>query len=216
MSAQPSISAIKAAQAVNFFLQQSASDPRSVDGDKYLKLIKLLWATDRLSLRNFGNDVTGDHYSALRYGPVASGTYDLMKASKPGAKVDFRWISESDASWWKEHFETRGYALSAISDPGSDYLTPADILMLETAYDHFRQAGRFEAANDISHIYPEWKRSFVPNASVRSFDIDPVDFFDDPENQYDPYFQVDPETLESARYFFNERKELSESIGIAL
>lgn len=216
MSVQASLSAIKAAQAVNFFLQQSASDPRSVDGDMYLKLIKLLWAADRFSLRNFGSEVTRDRYSALPYGPVASKTYNLMKACAPGAEVNSRWTSESDAAWWKEHFETQGYALGVISDPGSDYLSRADILMLETAYEHFRGTGRFETANDISHIYPEWTRSFVPNLAVRSFEIDPVNFFDDPDKGSDPYFQVDPEILESARYFFNERQDLSKSIGIAL
>lgn len=218
MSAQPSVLAIKTAQAVNFFLQLSASDPLSVDGDKYLKLIKLLWAADRFSMRNFGNDVTGNHYSALRYGPVASETYDLMKVCTPGTEVDPRWLSESDALWWKEHFELRrdDYALGIISDLGSDYLSRADIDMLETAYTNFRKTGRFEAANDISHIYPEWKRSFKPNMVKGSFPIDPVDFFDDPENHRDRYFQVDPETLKSARYFFNERKELSKSIKIAL
>lgn len=216
MTAQPNIAAVKAAQAVNFFLEQSASDSRSVDGDKYLKLIKLLWATDRLSLRNFGNDVTGDHYSALPLGPVASETYNRMRACKLGAEVNSHWIPRADALWWREHYEIRGYALHTISDPGSDYLSRADILMLETAYKNFREVGRFEASNDISHIYPEWARAYVSNASTRSFAIDPVDFFDDPENQIDHYFQVDPDTLESARYFFNERRKLSMSIGIEM
>lgn len=216
MSVQPSISAIKAAQAVSFFLQQDAADPRSRDGNMYLKLIKLLWASDRFSLRNFGSDVTGDHYSALPYGPVASGTYNLMKACKPGAEVNPRWTSETDASWWREHFETQEYALRLNSDPGSDYLSRADIMMLETAYAHFRETGRFETANNISHIYPEWTKAFVSNVAAKSFDIKPDHFFDDPENQSDPYFQVDSETLEAARYFFNERKKLSASIGIAL
>ncbi|WP_282958300.1 Panacea domain-containing protein [Corynebacterium phocae] len=182
----------------------------------YLKLIKLLWATDRLSLRNFGNDVTSDHYSALRYGPVASEAYNLMKVCKPDAEVDPRWTSESDALWWKEHFETQDYALVTISDPGSDYLSPADILMLETAYNLFRETGRFETVNNISHIYPEWEKAFKPSQAQRSFRINPVDFFDDPKGKHDPYFQVDPETLEAARYFFNERQELSKSLRIAL
>ncbi|WP_462399161.1 Panacea domain-containing protein [Corynebacterium falsenii] len=216
MSVQPSISAVKTAQAVNFFLKESASDPRSVDGDTYLKLIKLLWAADRFSLRNFGIEVTGDHYSAMSYGPVASKAYNLILACQPGASVDTRWTSEADAQWWKEHFETRNYAMNTVADPGSDYLSRADILMLETAYSHFRDTGRFEVANNISHIYPEWSKAFKPQASRKSFDIDTLDFFDDPENQSDPHFHVEPEILESARYFFNERQDLSKSIGIAL
>ncbi|MDK8718954.1 Panacea domain-containing protein [Corynebacterium pseudodiphtheriticum] len=216
MSVRPSISAVKAAQAVNFFLQESTSDPKSVDGNKYLKLIKLLWAADRFSLRNFGSEVTEDKYSAMPYGPVASKTYDLIKACKPGGEVHSRWRTESDGAWWKDHFETCDYEIESIADPGSDYLSRADILMLETAYNQFRGTNRFATANNISHIYPEWTRSFVPNVTRKSFEIDPLDFFDDPENQPDPYFEVDPETLESARYFFNVRQDLSTSIGIAL
>ncbi|QNP92571.1 SocA family protein [Corynebacterium zhongnanshanii] len=210
------MSAIKAAQAVNFFLEQNANDPQSVDGDQYLKLIKLLWAADRHSLRNFGSEVTEDHYFALPYGPVASETYDLMKACRQGAEMRPDTTSQSDTLWWREHFETRRYALHRLADPGSDHLSPADILMLEEAYVQFRESGGFETARNISHIYPEWTRAYDSRSSVRAFPIDLVDFFDDPENHEDQYFQVDPETLEAARYFYNERAALSSAIGIEL
>lgn len=216
VSVQPSTSAIKAAQAVNFFLQTNTSDPHSVDGNMYLKIIKLLWAADRLSLRNFGSGVTEDDYCAMKFGPVASNTYNLVKACKPNEEIDTRWVAGSDALWWKEHFETRDYSIQQIADLDSDYLSQADLLMLDKAYGLFRKTGRFETAHNISHIYPEWTRSFNPQSTVGSFPIDPLLFFEDPEDHQDRFFQVDPETLETARYFFDERSTLSESVGIAL
>ncbi|WP_158256125.1 Panacea domain-containing protein [Corynebacterium sp. 13CS0277] len=208
----PTFSAIKTAQALNFFLKESADDSKSRDGKKYLKLIKLLWAADRFSLRNFGTELTEDRYAALTYGPVASSTYNLIRACKPNEVPDPKWTSIVDAQWWKEHFETRDYDVAIISDPGTDHLSKADILMLEKAYEHFRSKGAFEAACDISHVYPEWTRAFVPNSEKKSFRIQTIDFFDDPENQPDEYFQVDPEVLKAAREHFVERNALREFI----
>ncbi len=216
MSGQLSVSAVKAAQAVNFFLQQSASDPFSVEGDNYLKLTKLLWAADRLSLRNFGNSVTQNRYVALPYGPVASQTFKLMEACQPNASVNLQGIAEADVLWWQARFEFQGHSLRDIADPGSDYLSQPDLHMLEAAYKRFRTSSPFGATDDVSHRYPEWTRAFDPVQAKKSFDIDLADFFDDPEQHVDPYFQVAPETLEAAWYFFEERKELSASIGIAL
>lgn len=214
----PSYSALKAAQALNFFLSESANDPEAIDGDSYLKLIKLLWAADRFSLRNFGHTVTGDRYAALNYGPVASHTYDLMKVCVPGKLLDSNWVKKEDGELWQAHFEKRpDYKIGLIADPGAGQLSPADVMMLERAYSHFRKTGRFEVANDISHIYPEWERAFPDKpGSQSSYPIEMADFFDDPSDKEDLHFQVDQETLEAARFFFNERKELSEAIGIPL
>lgn len=64
---------------------------------------------------------------------------------------------------------------------------------------------------DISHIYPEWK-----DADPTTGRIELEKFFEDPYPEEDPHFHTDAETMESARYFFEERKQLFREIGIPL
>lgn len=217
MVTKPSLFAIKAAQATHFLMNQAASDPHSVDGNKYLKLVKLLWAADRHGLRNFGRGVTNDHYSALSFGPVASGTYDLIKACDPN-NTTISWAAEADANFWREHFEKRrDYSLEIIGDPGSGYLSRADVMMLERAYESFRTAPRFDMSNDISHVYPEWGTAWKSKPiSKKSAPIDSLKFFDDPVAAPDKYFQVEPDVLKAAKYFYTQRQNLSRDVGIEL
>lgn len=44
----------------------------------YMKALKLIWLSDRYHLRNHGRTITGDKYFALKNGPVASFTKDII------------------------------------------------------------------------------------------------------------------------------------------
>src|SRR5260370_29287174 len=46
---------------------------------EYLRLIKLLGLADRESWREVNRPITGDDYVAMKCGPVASRTFDLVK-----------------------------------------------------------------------------------------------------------------------------------------
>ncbi|MCF4005583.1 SocA family protein [Corynebacterium uropygiale] len=214
MSTQTSAGAVKAAQAFSFFIHSAREDHRSVDGETYLKLIKLLWAADRLSLRHCGQTVSEDRYSAMRYGPVASEAYSLVGACKPGAPAPTTWCSSEDSEWWRDHFEAGVSELQLIRDPGDDHLSCADTMMLEKAYAAFRTTPRFVMADDISHRYPEWTRAFTRgNPRTSSVDIDMEDFFADPDDGKFDYFHVDADTLNAAREFYRERQEMAVALG---
>jgi len=58
-----------------------------LDGPTIHEVLKLLYFADKLHLERYGFLATGDEYVAMRFGPVASSTYDLIKAArgdKPG------------------------------------------------------------------------------------------------------------------------------------
>lgn len=168
-----------------------------------------------MSLRHFGAEVTEDRYCALKNGPVASDTYSLMKACDPAQPLETEWVSQDDGELWRELFEKRpDYTFGLIGDPGDDYLSRADVMMLEMAYRKFRASERFEMANDISHIYPEWTRARDSDPEANAVDTDAHDFFYDPETEPDRYFQVDKHTLESARFLLDERRAALEAVGI--
>lgn len=48
------------------------------DGDMY-KALKLLYLSDKKHIEKFGSLILGDWYAALKYGPVASNSYDILK-----------------------------------------------------------------------------------------------------------------------------------------
>lgn len=45
-------------------------------------IVKTLYFSDKFHLENFGRQITGDYYIAMKEGPVPSGTYDLIKLAR--------------------------------------------------------------------------------------------------------------------------------------
>lgn len=50
------------------------------------ELLKIRYFADKRHLELYGSNGSGDRYFAMEFGPVASGTYDLLKASAKQAK----------------------------------------------------------------------------------------------------------------------------------
>lgn len=61
----------KAVQALNFF---AVKEGGTIDK---MKVIKLIWFSDRAHLRQYGRPILMDRYLAMKYGPVPSKTKDL-------------------------------------------------------------------------------------------------------------------------------------------
>lgn len=53
-----------------------------------LKIVKLIYLADREYLLRYGRLITGDTYYHLRYGPVPSKSYDILKAFLEGVNRD--------------------------------------------------------------------------------------------------------------------------------
>ena len=82
-----------------------------LDGKRmgYLRLLKLLYIADREWLAETGESITGDRAYAMKYGPVLSNIYDLIKGNG------------SRAGEWDDYIHTEGYCRSSLS------LTPAEV-----------------------------------------------------------------------------------------
>jgi uncharacterized phage-associated protein len=48
---------------------------------------KVLYQADRLHLARYGRPITGDHYVAMKHGPVPSATYDALKTLRGDAQT---------------------------------------------------------------------------------------------------------------------------------
>ena len=121
---------------------------------QYLKMLKLLYFADRECVREKGFPVTGDDAFAMDYGPVLTRVYDYIKCSpRKGAHV------------WAQYFQTDGYDLVKIADPGTPDLSKFDKRILTTVYEAHKEVDGFDLSQ-LSHDFPEWKAVYKDGTST--------------------------------------------------
>ncbi|MBS9388307.1 MAG: SocA family protein [Dolichospermum sp. WA123] len=117
---------------------------------KYLGLLKMLYIADRIALERIEQPITGDHYVSMKYGPVLSGVYDLIK----GKPVD-------DAlPLWSEYISPGDKTfVYLVKDPGNDELCEEEEEILQEVYQSFGHLDPFHVA-EWTHDLPEWKNPY--------------------------------------------------------
>ncbi|QBR52714.1 Panacea domain-containing protein [Erwinia sp. QL-Z3] len=132
---------------------QMAAYLLSRDGGRmaYLKLIKLLYLSDRKSLDEYGESISGDRFVAMKHGPVLSQTYDLLKngGDKDGAGWNY-WVAG------KANYEV-ALNVAILNPEGLDELSDADIEVMDRIYDEFGSMGKYQI-RDFTHEHcAEWQ-----------------------------------------------------------
>jgi uncharacterized phage-associated protein len=104
----------RTAQAAAFLLFKAAGNRLP-----FLKLMKLLYLAERLSLKRYGEPITGDRLVSMPQGPVLSRTYDHINGALPSCEGGWDdWISRPD-----------GYDI-ALRDPSVIRSVEEDLLSL--------------------------------------------------------------------------------------
>ena len=136
---------IKIAQMAAFFLEQASE--RTMP---HLKLMKLLYLSDREAVRILGWPMSGDRLVSMPHGPVLSQTLNLMDGdveSQPGGWEE--WISD------KENHEL---SLRKPLDLSSlDELAAAEIDVLKKVWSAFGTMGKWEIRDWTHNHCPEWE-----------------------------------------------------------
>jgi len=135
----------KAAQIAAFFLDKSTEKKMP-----HLKLMKLMYLSDREAVRRFGHLISGDHLVSMPHGPVLSMTLNLMDGDV-----------ESQAGGWEEWISDKdNHELSlrrSLDQVSLDELSPAEIDVLQAVWEKFGGMGKWEI-RDWTHQYcTEWK-----------------------------------------------------------
>lgn len=87
---------------------------RAIEPD-FHSINKILYIADKLSLEKYGRFICGDDYRAMRWGPVPTNTYDLMKYGT-GQNAPFK---------------TEEYFVIPLRDADLDQLSESDIECLD-------------------------------------------------------------------------------------
>lgn len=146
----------KAAQAAAFLLHKAGGRL------PLIKLMKLLYLSERASFRRYGDGITGDNFVSMNNGPVLSRTYEHMNGGWPSTNGGWdAWISDR-----ADHM----LALidpSMIRTPQQDLgaLSEADMECLGEVWDEFGHMDRWALVNYThSDACPEWED---PHGSIR-------------------------------------------------
>jgi uncharacterized phage-associated protein len=124
----------------------------------YLRLLKLLYIADREMLAKEASPITGDRAYAMKYGPVLSHVYDLIK----GVNTRF--------DEWGRYIQTTGYAVKLVNDPGRGMLSRGEVEKLTEVFERYRNRDQWELS-DLTHEFPEWEKHWPENAAGGSFPI---------------------------------------------
>lgn len=196
--------------SINKIIQLLAYIQEKSHINNYLKLIKLLFFADRYSLRTYGVPLTYDQYQAMRYGPVCSNTYDVIKKED----MFISSVSAKERKLIEKSLQkTDKYSIEFLKPVNEKMLSISDKDSLDFAIANFGNISPFALAS-ISHDYPEWKKyaKELNSGEVKRETMSYEDFFDDPDldespaitkwfNGIDP-FAMDKEDLQAIKNFY--------------
>lgn len=138
----------KSAQASAFLLHKAGGSL------PLLKLIKLLYLAERLSLQRYGDTITGDQFVAMPHGPVLSKTLDLINGFEQSKQGGWEtWIS--DRANHSVSLKDRSMIRSADDLLA---LSETDLECLDAVWAEFGHWDKFKL-RDYTHSQacPEWE-----------------------------------------------------------
>lgn len=114
-----------------------------------LKLVQLLYLTDRKALVLWGRPLTFDAYFSLPQGPILGATLDKINES----------VAPGGSSYWHTIISARsdhGVQLLRSAPPPHDELSPAEEALLDQIWKEFGDRSESEL-RDYTQGLPEWK-----------------------------------------------------------
>jgi uncharacterized phage-associated protein len=140
------------AQMAAFF---AAKEPRSTIN--IMKLIKLMYLSDRESLARYGDPITFDNMFSLDEGPILSRSLNMINGvlSIASAEAWDKWMSGRD----QDHNVVvhRDFTRDDL-----DYLSDADLAVLQDVWGQFGHMDQWQLSDYTHEHCPEWQN---PNGS---------------------------------------------------
>jgi uncharacterized phage-associated protein len=159
-----------------------------------MKALKLIWLSDRYHLRQYGRTITGDKYFAMKNGPVASCTFDLLKGS--GITFD-----KAELQNIARYLTLSQYQYAVCEEADLDVFSETDLEVMDIIWEKYKQYDHF-ALSDLSHDFPEWIRykTNFETAEKGRYEIIMDDFFVNVSDK--------PGLFNDSEEFLNESREI--------
>lgn len=114
------------------------------------EVLKLRYFADKLHMSAYGFMASGDRYDAMRFGPVASNTYNMLKAARGERNA---WIHPAFIELVQGNLVVDDAKVVALRDASLELLAPSDIECLEEALKRYGNM-------------PFWKRTGISHDSA--------------------------------------------------
>lgn len=164
----------KAVQSLNFLAIQEGGFINK------MKALKLVWLSDRLHLRKYSRTITGDIYFALKNGPVASTTRNLLEDWESNNSHQVWGLEELERDYRNNYLQANQdrYLFNSSTRVVTKVFSKTDLDVLNTIYEKYGHLNPFELS-DLSHEFPEWKlyQSALERGEMSRVAINPMDFF---------------------------------------
>jgi uncharacterized phage-associated protein len=113
-----------------------------------MKLVKLMYMLDRLSLDRRGVPVAGGDYLSMRNGPVTSELLDLINAGR---------LFDEDSQLWEQCIsDRRNHDLSLEQMPDLEHLSQAEILLLNEIWREHGSKDQWQLVHWCHNNCKEW------------------------------------------------------------
>lgn len=177
----------KITQVISYLLQHTSEKTMN-----YTKVLKLVFFADKLHLRLYGNLITNDTYCAMKYWPVASHTYDIIKNPED---IDFQWkkIPFSKINNYDIKLDSNIDEFDMLSETEKKILD----LILKTFWNE-----NWKDLVEDTHKYKEW--ADVYNEQNQRAKMDITKFFENSVWQNEIFNDSD-ENLEIVKNLYLER-----------
>lgn len=127
---------------------------------EYMRILKLLYIANRQALKNSGTLILDDRVFAMKFGPVLSTTYDILKGQNPGATE------------FGKFFQRENYKIRLINDPGLAKLSKFEVRTLQEVATDLAELDSWDIS-ELTHTFPEWAQN-NPGDSSKPIPIDEI------------------------------------------
>ena len=120
---------------------------------EYIRLLKLLYISDREMVAETCSPITGDRAVAMKHGPVLSQVYDLIKgnAAKSGD--------------WSYYVTTANHDVVLNRPVPRGKLSIAEIEKLQQVSQRFNDHSEWDIC-DVTHTFEEWQSHYTDGTST--------------------------------------------------
>lgn len=120
------------------------------------QVLKIRYFADKAHLAEFGWIASGDHYCAMKFGPVASHTYDLLKAAR---ETDSEYTPPRFVELARSALQADDYpSIIALREPDTSRLSSSDVRCLDEAV---RQCGRWNFNERVKESHDKaWEEAY--------------------------------------------------------
>lgn len=134
------------------------------------EIVKSIFIADTMHLEEYGRPVSFDNYVAMRFGPVPSEAFDMLKPEYPGD----RHMGEAWPIWVREPSPRDGQNafryVRPSREPNLRVLSKTDQTALKAALDTVKSL-KFGGTRDLTHQHPAYKDAWRDDGGRAAYDM---------------------------------------------